>query len=402
MIAQLIPGAVSELAGPAGRVVGLAILGGGTAVPVALLYRWYTRERVPAGVTLLLSLSTVALYLNVKTALGQVVAGETDLLAANAVVFNVAALAGAGVVAPVGARVGDRLATDTFAVTGVAREIQGGVGGFVRSVGRGTVVSLPTDADDVGDIDGFDPVEPSVKAAIAGTTLVFPGRLTAAELQARIAARLKEEHGVGYVDVEVDADGAVTHLALGARIAGVGATLPPGTAAVAVRADPPFAASPGDVVQVWTTGGDPERVATAEIRASVGDVVTLACEERAARRLAGGEFRLLTLPAAPRPDREFASLLQAADETMGVVTVRADSGLVGLPLGALEATVAAVESEGSVEPIPSRSRVLAAGDTLYLVARPEDLRRFEVAAAGADPSSSGAADGEAGPDRADD
>jgi len=72
---------------------------------------------------------------------------------------------------------------------------------------------------------------------------------------------------------------------------------------------------------------------------------------------------------------------------MGVVTVTADGTLVGVPVGSLEVAVAAIRPEGgSVEAIPSRSRVLAAGDSIYVVARPALLRRLETAAKGETPA----------------
>ena len=86
----------------------------------------------------------------------------------------------------------------------------------------------------------------------------------------------------------------------------------------------------------------------------------------------------MTLPADPQVDREFAGLLRAAAETMGVVSVAAGSELVGATPGALDATVVAVRSAaGTVEAIPSRSLTLAAGDAVYAVGRPETLRRLE-------------------------
>ena len=243
----------------------------------------------------------------------------------------------------------------------------------------GTFVGIQL--DDIGDIDGYDPVPETTKAALAGTTLVFPRKVSADALRERLAMRLKEEYEVGYVDAEFDG-GDLDTLSLGARQAGLGPTLAPGDAAVPIRADPPNAASPGDVVQVYERGPEPTRVATAELRATAGDVVTVACEVPEARAITGGEYRLVTLPAEPRVDREFASLLRAADETMATVTVGAASELVGTTVGDIDATVAAVrDADGGVEAIPARDRPLADGETLYVVARPEAIRALTERAA---------------------
>jgi hypothetical protein len=173
------------------------------------------------------------------------------------------------------------------------------------------------------------------------------------------------------VDVELTEEGVVEFLAVESREAGLSPTLPPESAAVAILADLAFAASPGDVVQVYRPGEDgPERVCVAEVRGVAEGVVTLVVDVVEAPKFDGEtRYRLVTLPVEPRPDREFVSLLWAAEETMGVVTVAEGGSLVGVP----------------VETIPSRSRVLAASETVYAVARPALLRRLEAAACGEAP-----------------
>jgi hypothetical protein len=228
-------------------------------------------------------------------------------------------------------------------------------------------------------MEGYDPVAGDVKESLAGKTLLFPRRLSVAELRQRLVTRLADDYGVGHVDLDLDADGTVSYLAVGSRAAGLGPTLPAGAVAVAVRADPPPTAGVGDVVQVWRTTPEPKRVATGELRATEGDTATLVVDEADAESLRSDEqYRLLTLPAEPQADREFAGLLRAADETMGVVTIGEGSGLVGSTVGDLAVSVAAVRpAGGTVEAIPGRNRTVVAGDTLYVIARPDLLRKLE-------------------------
>jgi hypothetical protein len=360
------------------RVVGIALLAAAAAAVPALLYRALTRERLGGGIPLLVALAAAAAYLNVRTALGEVALGSTQVLSPGVVAFNSVALLAAALASPVGAAVGDRVGVDLFAVGG-AREIEGEVGRLVRAVGRVTALTVP---EAVEDIEGYDPVPQATKGALAGTTLVFPRGTPVEERRDRLAARLRADHDVGYVDAEFDETGDLTRLAVGARQAGLGPTLGPGTGAVAVRADPPNAASAGDLVQVYRAGDPPERVATAEVRAATGDVVTLACDVDEARTLAGGDWRLVTLPAEPRAEREFASLLRTADETMATVTVAEGSALAAETVGDVAATVVAVRTAtGDVAALPTRDRPLAAGETLYVVARPETIRELEARAA---------------------
>ncbi|WP_248895477.1 potassium transporter TrkA [Haloplanus halobius] len=353
--------------------VGSAVVSG----VAGLVYRWYTKTRLPLWLSILLGLSLVSVYLNTVGAFSDLLSGEMGVFSTGAVVFNVSSLAVGAAAAPVGRVVGDRIATDVFAVAGV-RELDVEVSRLVRSVGRITDVTLPEDPDDIADIEGYDPVDAAVKTTLAGKTLIFPRRLTMTELEDRFVSRLQDDYGVGHVDVELTDDGTVDYLALGSRATGIGPTLAPGTVAVAVRADPANAASPGDRVQVWRTD-PPERLLTAELRAHVDDVATLAVNEEEVTRLSSSEtYRLVTLPAEPQADREFASLLRAAEETMYVVTVAEGSDLVDAPVSSLDATVVAVESDpGGVDTLP-HDRTLVAGDEVYVVGRPETYRRLDA------------------------
>jgi hypothetical protein len=384
--AAVLQGAVGEsLAVDAAWLVVLTVLSAVLGAGMGLLHRWYANERVPDGLAVLVGLSGVALSLNTSGALGEVIGGQGELVATGTALFNVVVFFVAAVAADVGGRAGDRLGLGFFAVSG-ARTVERDVSRIVKTVGRVITVEVP---EEIGDIDGYDPVDPVVKEALAGQQLVFPRRLTLEALRARFVERLRTDYGVGHVDVDFADDGSVEYLALGSREAGLGPTLPPGSAAVAVRADPPNNASPGDAVQVWALGdpvsGDgPERVLTAEIRGTADDVVTLAVDEAETDLLdPEARYRLVTLPAEVRADREFAGQLRSAAETMGAVTLAVGSPLAASTVGALDLAVVAVRpADGPIEAIPPRDRPLAAGETVYAIARPERLRKFEAAAGG--------------------
>jgi hypothetical protein len=378
------------------ELLALALLAGALAGLVALGYRWYARERVPTGLPVLAGLSGVALYRGTSTALGQVIVGagpSVDPLSIETALVNVVTFVAAGLVAVGAARAGDRLGVDLFASTG-GRSVEGEVSRLVEAVGRVVAVELPEEIDDVV---GYDPVPAETTEKLEGRTFLFPKKLTVADLEARLASRLRSDYGVGHVDVDLAADGSVEYLAVGARVAGIGPTLPPDTVAVAVHADPAFAASAGDVVQVWSTTPR-DRVTTGEIRGVTGDVVTLAVDAADAQRLdPSARYRLVTLPVESRGDREFASLLRSADETMAVVTLSEGSPLLGRTVGSLDVAVVAVRAGGAVDPLPDWDRVLAAGESLYAIGTPAALRRVDAAAtdAGAAPTATSGAD--AGP-----
>jgi hypothetical protein len=368
------------------RVIVFIAFAAGTGSIVGLIYRWYTADRVSDGLSVLVGLSVVAIYLNTAGALGEVIGGDIELLAVETAIFNTATFVFAGIAAVAGGRVGDRIGVDLFAVSG-SKRIDRDVSRLVQTVGRVTTVQLPEEIDD---IDGYDPVDATTKDKLAGQTLVFPRRLTVEELRTRFKERLRTDYDVGHVDVDFDDDATVKYLALGGRESGIGATLPPGSAAVAIRADPPNNASPGDTVQVWTAGDpttetDLRRVTNAEVRGTAEDLVTLAMDEPDAKRIdTDRRYRLVTLPVEPRVDREFAAQLRNAEETMGAVTADDGSVLVETPIGALDVTVVAVRTvDGDVVAIPTRDRTIAVDETIYAIGRPDQLRKLEIAATSA-------------------
>lgn len=380
LIAQLAPIGENALVDVA-RFTVLVVLASALGIGIGIVHRWYANQQVPDGLAVLVGISGVALYLNTSGALGEIIGGQEDLLALDAAVFNVVTFFASGIVASAGGRLGDRIGVDLFAVSG-GKSVETDVSRIVRTVGRVTTVELPAE---IGDMDGYEPVEKATKETLAGRTLLFPRRLTVDELRTRFIERLRVDYGVGYVDVDFTDDGSVEYLAVGSRESGIGPTLPPGSAALAVRADPANSASPGDVVQLWTVGdGDstPKRVLNAELRGTADDVATLAMDEIEARELdTETRYRLVTLPVEPRTDREFAAQLRAAAETMGVVTVTEDSELANSTVGELDVAVIAVRTEaGDVEAIPPRKRSITAGETVFAIARPDQLRRLETLA----------------------
>lgn len=346
-----------------------------TAGGLTVAYRWYFKSLVPEGIAILAGVAVVALYINTAS-LGVVVGqGSVDLFRPGVVFFNVVALGVATAVAPLGRRVGDELASGLFSLIGLG-ELDAEMSTMVRSVGRVASVSLP---GEIEDMESYDPVTEATKAELAGKTLVFPRRLTVDDLRSRLVARLKADYSVGYVDVDLTAEGTVEYLAVGSRAAGVGATIAPGTVAVAIRADPPNNAASGDQVQVWSTGDPPERLTSGEIRGVAGDTVTLAVDEADAGVVSPTErYRLLTMPAEPQADREFATLLRSVDETMGTVTLEAGSTLVGETAATVSGAVLAIrQPDGKLVTLPERDRPFEGGETIYVLGRPDVIRQLD-------------------------
>ncbi|WP_254522335.1 TrkA C-terminal domain-containing protein [Natrinema caseinilyticum] len=361
------------------RIVGFALLAGGTGAAAAFAYRWYSADEIPEGIAVLAGVTIVALWLNTQTALQRAIIGDTGLLEPGTAVYTVATFVVSAIAADAGRRLGDFAARDVFAVASPRTITE--VTQLVRAAGRVVTVEIP---DEIGDVDGYDPVDESVKAELEGETFLFPRRLTGEELRERFLARLERDHGIGHVDVDLAADGTIDYLAVGSRPAGIGPTLAPGTVAVALDADPAADASPGDAVRIWLRDGDAtRRVAGGELRATTGDVATVALDADAASDLEPGrDYRLVTLPGSPDAERDLVSVLRAADETVTTVPVEPDDPLAGMTVDSLPVLVlalerAADEGDGRDESLafPASDVRLAVGDVAYVLGRPDALRR---------------------------
>ncbi|MFC7187826.1 hypothetical protein [Halorubrum yunnanense] len=60
---------------------------------------------------------------------------------------------------------------------------------------------------------------------------------------------MRSDHGIAHVDVDVTDDGETEYFAVGSRAAGLGPTLAPGSAAVAVSGEEDADTRPGDGTQ---------------------------------------------------------------------------------------------------------------------------------------------------------
>ena len=374
--AQTLPS--ETLVDAAVRILGFGLLAAGTGATVAFVFRWYSADEIPEGIAILLGVTMVAIWLNTQSALQDAIIGDTGLLEPATAVYTVAAFSASAIAADGGRRAGDYLARDVFSMTTPRTMTE--VGQLVRSAGRVVTVELP---ETIADVDGYDPVDPSTKAELAGQTFLLPRRLTIDRLRERLIERLERDYGIGHVDVEFDDDGTIAHLGLGSRPAGIGPTLAPGSVAVAIRGDPAPDASPGDAVRIWRREGDSlRRVTGGELRGVADDIATVAVDADDAEALESDvAHRLVTLPRNPGAERDLVSLLRAADETVTTLPVAAGDGLEGATVGSLPVLVVAVECGDSAPDagdrlaLPDGETRLEAGDTAYVLGRPDALRR---------------------------
>lgn len=101
----------------------------------------------------------------------------------------------------------------------------------------------------VTDIEGYPPVPVDVRAAIQAGEWTFPGDLPLAELESRLAERLRTEFDLTDVAVSIDQQGRAT-VAAAPPISGLSKRVPAGERAVSVDCLVPTGVARGDVVTV--------------------------------------------------------------------------------------------------------------------------------------------------------
>lgn len=365
------------------NVFGFGVLAAVAALVVAAAYRWYSGRVAPVGVAVLVGLAVVGTWLNTAGIRSATIIDETPLVHhATAVYFLGAVLAG-GVAADAGRRVGDHLACEIFGIDTL--DATGEAASIVRAGRRSVALELP---ETIEDASGYPPLENSVKRDLEGRTMLFPDRLAEGELESRLRDRLERAYGVGYATADVEPDGTVERLAVGGKQSGLGRTLPSGSVAVAIRADPPDDASVGDPVEVWDDSS--RLVATGTLRATAGDVVTLVVDREDATAFDGGpgsRYRLVTRPESPTAVPAVVAALRGADETVVAASVESASTLErefvdwipGSVLAVVRGTEAGDSSDREIVPFPDADVTLAAGDVLYVLGTPTELRELRSA-----------------------
>lgn len=353
------------------QVIGYGVFATAGAVAVAFCYRWRTARPVNLGVAVLTALGLVATGVTLEAALSSSILPGTDLQDERTGIYLLAAFSVGAIGSEAGRRIGDHAARDVFEIEAV--DATGEVATLVRSGGIAVELTLP---DVVEDAEGYEPVEQRTKRQLEGRTFRFPRRLSSDELRHRVAARIEQDYDVDHVDVELGASGTVDFLALGRRSTGLGPTLPEGTVAIAVRGDPAPDANTGDPVELWTVeDGESRLAATGVLRATVGDVTTVAVDADDVGALASeGPYRILTRHGRPDDRNQLVSVIRSAEETVTKVTVEPDGHLEGEFVGWLPTTVLAIARSGTTHPLPADNETLRGGDAVYVLGTPAELR----------------------------
>ncbi|SIR47333.1 TrkA-C domain-containing protein [Haladaptatus litoreus] len=258
----------------------------------------------------------------------------------------------------------------------------------------------------VGDIDGYPPLSDDLRSKIRDGEWTFPGDLPLVELESRLADRLRTEHDLADVSVEIDAGGKAT-VAAAPPEGSLSRRLPANRRAVSVDTLVPTGIARGDEVALslddcdviatvlsaktddresdddgnettdsvsrapTTTGGD-GRVTVAVSSADAKDLVR------------GNPSNLRVRSRETRSEFELVELFRQAGKHWRKLHLSAESELDGMTVGALAArdthdvAVLGVERGNDWTVAPSGTTALAAGDELYVVGTRDSIRQFSA------------------------
>ncbi|MFW6017319.1 MAG: hypothetical protein ACOCPX_00705 [Halapricum sp.] len=355
------------------RILGFGLLAGVVVVTVAFAYRWYSRRPLARGVGLLVGLPVPAAWLYSETIVGGPLVAPAGLFDRASGAYVLGVLVAAAVASEGGRRIGDQLARDVYDIDDVTGH--GPAATLVRSANLVVPVTLP---ETIERLDGYEPVGEATRARLASRTMLFPRRLDADELGDRLCERVRSDFDVDHVHTVVAPDGTVERFAVGARPNGLSPRLPPGIGAVGVESDPPATIGAGDPVEIWCdSAGTAQPITTGSVRATEGDVTTVAVELEDAPSLDDDRrYRLLVRSETVDDGRELAEHVWESDAAVTHRSVVSGGPLEGEFVGWLPGDVLLIERDDEPIPFPEGSLTLQAGDSLYVLGTPSQHHRL--------------------------
>jgi hypothetical protein len=280
--------------------------------------------------------------------------------------------------------------------------------------GRGQV--RVTVAGDVGDMEGYPPMPADLRASIREGEWTFPADVPLAELEARVADRLRTEYDLADVSVTLDERARAT-VSAAPPIGAVSRRVPSGERAVSISALIPTGLARGDEVTVVAgddevdgtvvslRAGDAspaagsaavdggateadagERPPTAPVAAGGDGRVTLSTAPADARRLLSATpNRLVVNSRGTRREFELVSLLRRAGQRFRRFSVGDESALAGVSLAeagvrdAYGVAILAVRHEGAWTLAPRGAQRVDVGDEVFAVGPASAMADFEEA-----------------------
>jgi hypothetical protein len=269
---------------------------------------------------------------------------------------------------------------------------------------------------EVGDVEGYPPLPPELRAEIRDRTETFPADLPLVEIERRFGESLRSDHDLAEVSVRLD-ERARASVAAAPPVGALSKRVGTGRRAVSVRALAPAGVDVGDEVRLTADGGRYEATvlgvrSTTEraTAAPAGDLtdgetgsetspptaapgsealVTVAVGPGDVRPLLCGDVeRLAVRSRGSRREFELVSLLRRTGSVVRAAVVGSGGPLDGRTLGEAAvrdefgvAVLVVRGADGARQVAPRGDRRLAGGDELLVVGERAAVDRFREAVA---------------------
>jgi len=204
--------------------------------PLAMIFRYFTKERFPWLISIILGLGIVG------------ISGGLLALVDQPTPLSVTRIIVASIILVWISNEGDKLTTrlpKTKKIPFISSWIESSRQNYL-------VVKLPAERD-IRDIIGRPGVSSVVKKELEGSEFVFPEDIPIEDLIRRLRRRLITDWGLGDVEIELDQKGRVTYFAIGAMTKGLSDVLKEGYVAFPIKyQDIPNGLTQRDLVQVYS------------------------------------------------------------------------------------------------------------------------------------------------------
>lgn len=187
------------------------------------------------------------------------------------------------------------------------------IDGIKRGKSQYTNIKLP-DARLIYDLTGQPRVPDSLKEELSLREFTLPGDIPIEELSNRVKRRLITDWGIGDVELELDQDFKVIHLAIAAKTRGLSMIIPKGYLGIPIACKIiPSNLSPGDIVTIYLE--NEEVLAGCELKGIDEErrTITIAAEQNVLEKIRGVNASLVV--ALPSSSMQAALTISVKQES---------------------------------------------------------------------------------------
>jgi hypothetical protein len=187
------------------------------------------------------------------------------------------------------------------------------IDGIKRGKTQYTTIKLP-DARLIYDMTGEPRVPDSLKEELSLREFTLPGDIPLEEIANRVKRRLITDWGVGDVELELDQEFKVIHLAIAAKTRGLSMVIPKGQLGIPIECKViPSNLSPDDIVTIYFDNGEVLEACDLKGVDEEHRIITIAAEQNVLEKIRGVKASLVVV--LPSPSMQTALTISVKQES---------------------------------------------------------------------------------------